>query len=523
MQRPSDFYNQYAKCRHAGRPLFRSLPLCGYHAFMGVLGRILRFALLGILFLVLAVFVVRAWQAMNGPPLELWHSYVPAEADADEIDRMDWAAWMAREGRIFADVEREVTAKLPTKARIPQNRYFAGAPMHPANLPQDWNRSFTLTPEGEARGAVVLLHGLTDAPYSLRHFAFFYRQRGFHVVAVRMPGHGTVPGGLTMADVEQWQAATRLAVREARRLAGPGRPLHLVGYSNGGALAVRHALDALSRPEIGAPDRLVLVSPMVGLTPFARFTGLAGLPAFVPAFVRAAWLDTIPEYNPFKYNSFPVKAGAEAHRLTVIVGDELAAEQAAGRMVRFPPVLALQSVVDSTVSTPAVIAGLFQRLPANGSELILVDVNRAAYVGPLVRRSALEALDPLLPSGPRRFRTSAIVNAAPGNPAVVLRSFPPGGGPESVTPLGLDYPRDLFSLGHVALPFPPGDGLYGSTPDPADRQGVALGALAVRGEGGVLSVNMGTLTRVSSNPFLPWFLGRVEATLPPAPTPERPQ
>ena len=44
---------------------------------------------------------------------------------------------------------------------------------------------------------------------------------------------------------EDWLAATRLAVREARRRVGPSRPLHLVGFSNGGALALKYALDAL--------------------------------------------------------------------------------------------------------------------------------------------------------------------------------------------------------------------------------------------------------------------------------------
>jgi alpha-beta hydrolase superfamily lysophospholipase len=516
----SDFYNGRAISMKG----FRTTALLVYPRAMGAIAGILKTLLVAAALLLLAVFIVRAWQAMRGPPLDLWHTHVPDEPDPAAIARMDWGRWLAREDKIFAAVAREVTAKLPPAARIAQNRYFDGAPMHPPKLARDWNRSFTLQPVGPPRGAVVLLHGLTDSPYSLRHFAFFYQQRGFHVVAIRMPGHGTVPGGLTAATVAQWQEATRLAVREARRRAGPGAPLHLVGYSNGAALAVLHALDALDDPTLGVPDRLVLVSPMLGLTPFARFTGLAALPAFVPAFVRAAWLDTITEYNPFKYNSFPVKGGVEAHRLTVLVADEMAAAEAAGRMAKFPPVLALQSVVDTTVSTPAVMSGLFDRLPANGSELVFVDVNRAAYVGPLLRDSALEALQPLLPTAPRRFATSALVNAAPGDPAVVLRRFPAGGGPETVNPLGLDYPRDLFSLGHIALPFPPGDGLYGRTPDPADDQGVALGALAVRGEGGTLSVGMGMLTRVSSNPFLGWFLAQVEATLPPpAAPPERPQ
>ena len=45
----------------------------------------------------------------------------------------------------------------------------------------------------------------------------------------------------------------------------------------------------------------------------------------------------------------------------------------------------------------------------------------------------------------------------------------------------------------------------------------ALGALATRGENGVLAISPASLARVSSNPFLPWMLGRIEAKLSPAP------
>ncbi|VTR42766.1 Uncharacterised protein [Serratia fonticola] len=99
-------------------------------------------------------------------------------------------------------------------------------------------------------------------------------------------------------------AATRLAIREAKRLAGDDVPLHIVGFSNGGALAMKYTLDALDDPRLTKPQRVVLISPMIGVTSFARFAGIAGWPAIFPAFAKAAWLGIVPEFNPFKYNSF---------------------------------------------------------------------------------------------------------------------------------------------------------------------------------------------------------------------------
>jgi len=56
-----------------------------------------------------------------------------------------------------------------------------------------------LEPDGAPRGVVVLLHGLTDSPYSQRHIARLYRDRGFVALVIRLPGHGTVPAALTAA------------------------------------------------------------------------------------------------------------------------------------------------------------------------------------------------------------------------------------------------------------------------------------------------------------------------------------
>src|SRR5262250_2336875 len=177
---------------------------------------------------------VRIYDTQRGAPLEPWHTYIPPELSAQELDKTDWAGYLKAEEAIFNLLRTEVTQKLEPEERVPVNRYFEGSPIYPGKFAQDWNRSYVLEPEGEPAGAVVLLHGLTDSPYSLRHVAQYYRSLGFVAVAIRLPGHGTVPAALTSVDWEDWRQAARLAVREARRRAGPARPLHIVGYSTGG-------------------------------------------------------------------------------------------------------------------------------------------------------------------------------------------------------------------------------------------------------------------------------------------------
>lgn len=473
---------------------------------------ILRLGLAGLALLVLGL-GLRILDLQRGPPLGPWHTFVPEELPRDALEAADWDRYLAVEDAILDAVRREVTERLAPEEQVAVNRYYAGSPMHPPRFAQDWNRSFILEPAGPPRGVAVFLHGLTDAPFSLRHVAQAYRDRGFLALAIRMPGHGTVPAGLATAVWEDWMAATRLAVREARQRVAEG-PLHLVGYSNGGALALMHALEAIEDPRLPRAERIVLLSPMVGVTAFARFAGIAGLPAFLPRFAKTAWLDIQPEFNPFKYNSFPVNAARQTHRLTAALQERLDRLAAAGRLGALPPILTFQSVVDATVSTPAVLATLYDRLPANGSEIVLFDLNRSSQFGPLFVAGAQAALERILPSAPRAYAVTVVGNSAPGTLRAVARRTPGGAAAESILPLDTAWPREVFSLSHVALPFPPADGLYGAEPDPADDFGAQLGAIAVRGERGVLAVGFDSLSRVTSNPFFPYVLLRVTEGLP---------
>ena len=461
--------------------------------------------------ILLTILAVRAFDAWRAPPLSLWHREVPRELDADAIDAATWDAWLAAEAQAFDDVRTRVTDKLPDEERVPANRFSAGSPMNAAQRAFDWNRTYVLGPGGPPRGAVILLHGLTDSPYSLRHIASHYRSRGFVAVGMRMPGHGTVPAGLTRVRWEDWMAAARLAVRHARSLAGPDKPLHVVGYSNGGALALEYSLEALDDERLAKPDQLVLISPMVGITSFARFAGVLGWPAVFPGFAKAAWLETVPEYNPFKYNSFPVNAARQSSQLVDAVQDKLLERVRKGELTHFPRVLAFQSTLDSTVFTSALADNLFVSLPENGSELVLFDRNRGADAGPLLRADADDVLEKIMQPVSNGFSITVVGGAADGG--AYAETLPAGEAVSVKSALTYTYPRDMYSLSHVALPFPMSDGLYGAQPDPAEDFGVRLGTVAVRGERGALVVGAETLMRASCNPFFDYVLERIDATL----------
>ena len=473
-----------------------------------ILGRVL----IALLLVGAGALAVRSYRALQGPPLLAWHTFVPVELRADELDAADWPRYLAQEREIFDSVRANVTQQLGPDERVPYNRYFEGSPVFPPKFAQDWNRSYVFEPASAPRGAVVLLHGLTDSPYSLRHIARRYAEHGFVAIGIRMPGHGTVPAGLTDVRWEDWSAATRLAVREARRRVPAPAPLHLVGFSNGGALAVKYSLDAIEDPQLPRADRLVLLTPMIGITRFARFAGLAGLPALLPPFANAAWLSNLPEFNPFKYNSFPVNGARQSYRLTDTLQAQIQRLARAGKLGTMPPVLTFQSVIDFTVSTPAILSALYAFLPDNGSEIVLFDVNRTVKFGPLLRPSSYVALEQLTPATPQAYRFTAVVNAGDDTDATLERTIAPGELQAVERPLGLPYPAGIFSLSHLAIPMPMDDPLYGMEPDPESRDmfGFSLGAMAARGERGALIVDQDFLTRLPSNPFFPYLLARVE-------------
>lgn len=470
-----------------------------------------------LLVVALTLFAIRVYDSQRGAHLELWHTVVPHELTAKQIAKTDWQGYLHAEQRVFDEVKQKVTEKLPNNQNYSFNRYSAQSPLYPEHFQNNWNRSFILEPSAKPKGAVVLLHGLTDSPYSLRHIASHYQQRGFVVIVIRMPAHGTVPAALTDVHWEDWLAATKLAVKEASKHIEPTDPIHIVGYSNGGALAVMYAIESMNDQQLPKVDQLILISPMIGVTSFARFAGLAGLPAVFPPFAKAAWIDLVAEYNPFKYNSFPINGARQSYELT----QQLAKmwlprdqQKVTKLQAEMPPILTFQSVMDSTVTSQSVVSVLYNHLNnSKANELVLFDVNRSVKLGAILRNNAYNAITELLPAVPRAYQTTVITNASPSSNQAVAYVTKAQQVSQLIEPLGLTYPADIYSLSHIALPFPETDSLYGRSPQNPNEFGVSLGVLAIRGERGVLVTSLDNLLRVSANPFYDYLINKIDQTI----------
>jgi alpha-beta hydrolase superfamily lysophospholipase len=454
-----------------------------------------------------------------GPELKPWHS---ARLDA-EFTARDYASgrvtgltqYRARERRLLDQVRDEVFEQVDPAMRHPFDRYSSASLSDPSGWDTNWNLTFVLEPACEPRGGVLLLHGLTDSPYSLRSLGETFVRHGWRVVGLRLPGHGTAPAGLRRVEVEDMQAATELAMRDLRSTLGAAAPIAIVGYSNGAALAVSYALDALEHDDLPRPSRLVLISPAIGITRLAAIGRIRTGLSEVPGFGRAAWQSIEPELDPFKYQSFSFRAAGVTQRLTSTMTRRLARAARAGTVGAFPPTLAFVSAVDSTVHADAVADALLEPLGGGGHELVLFDVNRLAVAQPLLVDDPGPLSRRLVEQPDRSYRLTLITNASPHTPDVVERRYAAHATQVVERPLGVQWPRNVFSLSHVALPFPPDDPLYGYEAPRTSRH-VQLGRIEVRGENGVLNIPAWMLTRLRSNPFHDYLLERATAALEPA-------
>lgn len=450
--------------------------------------------------------------ACGGDPLEVWHQeYLDEEFQAEDLGKIkSFSDYLALEDRLFRQLDEQVYAKVGTGPAFGLVRYSRGSRADPQMRQPNWNRSFEFAAQ-QPVGGVLLLHGMSDSPYSLRSLGHLLKKQGYWVIGLRLPGHGTAPSGLLRLKWQDMAAAVQLAavhLAERTRYA----PLHLVGYSNGAPLALNYALDALENEDYQEPASLVLLSPAIGLATGAGLASWKRALSNVPGLGRQAWLDIQPEFDPYKYNSFATNAGAVVFDLTQRVAGRIAARSDAGADPVLPPVLAIKSTVDATVSTQAVVDNLLVKLRPERHELLLYDINRMSRIGSVLIDDPGPLTGRVMDDDMLPFAVSLVTNHSPQSVEVVVRRKEQfSNGLSAVQDLETEWPRDILSLSHIAVPFAPDDPLYGRLP-PTDGS-LFLGHQAIQGERGMMRIPASYFVRLRHNPFYEYQAERTLAWL----------
>ena len=103
--------------------------------------------------------------------------------------------------------------------------------------------------------AILMIHGFTGSPASIRPWAESLHRDGFTVLAPRLPGHSRTWQEMNQTRWQDWYAEIDQALSELRR---KHQRIFVAGFSMGGALALR--LAAIRGKEI---EGLILVNPAI--------------------------------------------------------------------------------------------------------------------------------------------------------------------------------------------------------------------------------------------------------------------
>ena len=478
--------------------------------------RLLRWIGFGFAWVLGALFAIAVGDALYSttlPDLRPWHTErLKHEFEASQaVPGYGFDAYLEQEARLFEEVRALRSARFDPVLDSAISRFRPDRGPYAARVEGDWNRSFRM-PASPERGVVLLVHGLSDSPYSMRGLAQSLHRAGLTVYGLRLPGHGTLPSGLDAADWEDWLAAVSLTVRQIRS-AHPQAPFFYAGYSTGATLGLKFAADAVAAQRLDLlPARMFLLSPALGVSPFAPLANVQRLISRWGLAPKARWGNVGLEIDPHKYESFAKNAGAQIAALIGVLNTDLARMGKDGSIGRMPPVTGFQSVVDATVSTPDLAGRFYGLLRGGTSTLVLYDVNRRAGLEPLLSFSP-QAVIAAFEKAPRRDYRLVVLTNDGGTRTLRELALAPNETVPTERALSLAWPADIYSLSHVALPFPPDDPVYGLVPRLQEDRLPSLGAMAMRGERGALAIGAADQLRLRANPFFDDLLERVLADM----------
>jgi carboxylesterase len=215
----------------------------------------------------------------------------------------------------------------------------------------------------EGRVGVLLIHGFTGNPSSMRPWGEHLAAEGFSVRGIRLPGHGTTWQDCNTTTEQDWTRAVEAAFDE---LATTCAAVVVAGLSMGGTLAIR-----LAEQRAGEVAGLVLVNPSL-LTERFDAKLLPLLARLTPKWAPIGNDVKKPGVTESAYPKLPTRAMMALRRLWGTTRADL------GRITA--PVLVFRSVEDHVVEPASAAALLAGIASTDVTEVLLQDSYHVATV-----------------------------------------------------------------------------------------------------------------------------------------------
>jgi len=184
------------------------------------------------------------------------------------------------------------------------------------------NSPYVLKPDAPGRPGrgILMLHGLSDSPFLVRDIARYFHRKGFYVLAMQLPGHGTRPGDLLHVSWKDWATAHQQLLELMRAEVDD---IYLLGFSAGATLNLYQSIRNadikglfMFAPALRISFMSWLACPLAYLGKWSR---------------RLAWFDVQPDTDCFKYESLTTRSICEVRemikavrRLNALVEREIA-------------------------------------------------------------------------------------------------------------------------------------------------------------------------------------------------------
>ena len=236
--------------------------------------------------------------------------------------------------------------------------------------------------DGRNDAGVLLCHGLTGSPQSMRPWGEYLAAEGFAVRCPRLPGHGTHWRELNQTTWVDWYEAVD---HEFRLLHQQYSSVFVFGQSMGGTLALRlaqcHGADvaglALVNPSVTTQRRSAILLPV--------------LSRMIPSLPGVAGDIAKPGATELAYDRLPLRAAASLAKLWKTVSAELATVS--------QPLLLLHSAADHVVEPINATLVLERTQSTDVTDIVLPDSFHVAtldYDAPTLFARSLEFISRVL-------------------------------------------------------------------------------------------------------------------------------